>query len=142
MNKGYSLLELLVSLGISSVIGALTLSSVSNSLLNESLISATKNLTEVIEHQFLIARTTGKDQNLRFEKTKGSLSNIEENKILFDLPKGLEYKTVSFGNLAHSREVLTIRASNSVTPGKIIIKDNSRECQITISLRGALSKSC
>lgn len=149
-HSGFSLVELLVSIGLFSVLFLLGAFSSYKDSTGRVLRQSAKDLISTIENYQEIAARSGADISLLFlvggntatistpSKLSSSPAQTQTN---YHLPPNVRVTFANFGTLGNPT-TLSIRPT-SITPGKIILSHNNGQlCSITISLRGAKRWEC
>lgn len=136
--KGFTLIEMLLVMFISSLIFGAGLISISK-MRSAKLDLVAEAVARELDYHALRAGLIKEEQRIIFKND--SLVG-EENKILLSLPKNIYFQEAAFGNLAKDRNVLVLRANGSATPGRAVLRDKEKTCSIIQSLYGTRRILC
>ena len=137
-NSGYSIIELLCYLSISSALLAVAYPGIAEEISRGTLRSTSTRIRALLVAAQQIAISKQRVCDLEFQSTRISSSNcniptlVLPNKIMLN---------ASFGNL-DSTKLFLAYPQYRVTPGSLTLANKSMHCKITIGLRGAIRASC
>lgn len=134
-NKGFSLLETLIAIAFSSLIGFTSVYALKELQKQVTLKTVVKELKSAISHESKIAIIQGKTRTAQISIEQQSLNN--EKMTLLSFRKLL--KASKFGSLESKlHNIIFFYPSGSNSAGKIIL-DN---CEVIVSRYGAIRDTC
>lgn len=143
---GTGIIELLAVLCLSGIILCWASNSIPKMLKAGALNRALSRLESLLDHAAQQALISREDVFCRFnlnDHSAGCYLNHNARPLSAVLSlKDVEFKSSKFSSSKLPANTLIFRASGTATPGRIVLSDGKRVCQIVQSLRGARRTEC
>lgn len=138
MCRGFSLIETLVTASFISALVGIALPSMTAWVGRRAVLIEAKRLQGALERCYATALLRARPVTVTFQDSR-LVASTSDNRPLFSYSG---HQTVKLQFKSREQNKLVFYPSHTVTPGTIIVRGESAECSVVISLRGRIRSEC
>ena len=138
MCRGFSLIETLVTVSFISALVGIALPSMATWASRRTVFLESKRLQGALERCYSIAMLRERPITVTFQNSR-MLASTSDNQLLFSYSG---HHAVELRFKSTEQDKLVFYPSHTVTPATIIVRGESSECSVVISLRGRTRSEC
>jgi prepilin-type N-terminal cleavage/methylation domain-containing protein len=138
MCRGFSLIETLVTVSFISALVGIALPSMATWASHRTVFLESKRLQGALERCYSIAMLRERPITVTLQNSR-MLASTSDNHLLFSY-SGHHAVELRFKSTEQNK--LVFYPSHTVTPATIIVRGESSECSVVISLRGRIRSEC
>jgi prepilin-type N-terminal cleavage/methylation domain-containing protein len=138
MQRGFSLLELLLALAMVSILGAISFPALARWHSHALLKSEGTRLSLALEDAYVAALSYGETITVGFDRNVVQTIRSSGAPLATYSPR----KGVSVSNKSTDQGNLTFYPTHTATPATVVITSPYGECEVVVSLRGRVRSTC
>ena len=138
MNRGFSLIELIVVLAIISAITVVAVPSFSSWRERQVIVREAQRVQRALERAYIISLL--RETPIVISLTPETMAASTQTALpIFSLSR---HPAVSVQLKSKEQQSITFYPSHTVTPTTILVSNNSAQCSVILSLRGRTRREC
>lgn len=138
MNRGFSLIELLLVTAMLSVLTAVVAPSFSSWRARHLVARESRRVQRALEHAYILSLLRSTPVTLSIQ-TGGIAVTVADHSTLFSMAMS---RDVSLQLKSKEQHALTFYPSHTVTPTTILVTNPRAMCSVILSLRGRTRREC
>jgi Tfp pilus assembly protein FimT len=138
MNRGYSLLETVLTMALASAMASVAIPSISSWRTRHTTLREAKRVQRALERAYVIALLRETTVVVSFTTT-GVIATTQDKTPLFSLTPP---PTISIQLKSKEQQAINFYPSHTATPTTIIVSQFAYRCSVVLSLRGRTRREC
>lgn len=138
MNRGYSLLETVLTMALASAVAAVAIPSISSWRTRHITLREAKRVQRALERAYIIALLRETTVEVSFTATELVATSLDGT-LLFSLSVS---PNTSIRLKSREQHSIHFYPSHTVTPTTIVVTQSAYQCSVVLSLRGRTRREC